>query len=64
MQVVAEGQKIKTVSANIPSSSEGTYRVTLSEYFGECECKGFAFRKSCKHVQLLRQMCREQKVWA
>jgi hypothetical protein len=33
----------------------GTYDVRVTEAGAECDCKGFQFRKRCKHCGMLRE---------
>lgn len=47
----------------VPASNGGTYRVWVgyanwpgaAKYEFQCECKGFQFRKTCKHVKAAKE---------
>jgi hypothetical protein len=56
-------QSFDTFEAKVPSSTGGVYIVTFGPVpFGptqrdwQCECKGFKFRKSCRHVKEARKL--------
>ena len=40
----------------IPSSKEGQfYGVTVTRNSVSCECKGFGYRETCRHVKLVKE---------
>jgi len=40
----------------VKGSKGQTYKVTQSGSKWECTCRGFAFRRDCKHIQKLRML--------
>lgn len=59
LEEIAEEDKIDYSSVkvfNVPSSSkEGTYKVTQRGDSYTCQCKGFSFRRKCRHIDDVRK---------
>jgi len=56
-------KEFEEFEVNVPSSKTGVYIVSFGPVpFGpvqrdwQCECKGFQFRKTCKHIPIAKRM--------
>jgi len=43
------------ITCDFTGSKGEAYTTSIYETFDECNCKGFTYRRTCKHVKKLKQ---------